>query len=238
MVDKSVFVSNLLPNRCLYVFTRDTPMKLTTILSHYSFICKTLFFTSVLKLASFLKVSFIIGSYISFFSLTPILAPLAGAYNGLLGAALLLLFSSALKIISGASLSFAHLALMGIPSFCAGLVWTSQGRLVSLIIPIISAIAYLANPESSVIYALLWLIPLVIAVTNKKNIFLSALTSTMVAHAVGSVIWAYSVPMTQHAWLALTPLALVERIIFASAMTLVHLAMGKVLVLGIKLRTA
>ncbi|MFZ5954297.1 MAG: hypothetical protein ACOYT8_04340 [Candidatus Dependentiae bacterium] len=196
----------------------------TTIFSRYSFICKTLFFTSVLKLASFLKVSFVIGSYISFFSFMPMIAPLAGAFNGIASAMLVVGLSFALKIMMGSPISWAFLALAGIPSLMASLVWTRHGRVVAFAVPAICLGLYLSCPQTAISYASLWLIPMALSLKSHNNIFLTSLTSTFVAHAVGAVIWAYSVPMTHAAWVALTPLALVERIIFAAGMSLIYCA--------------
>lgn len=38
-------------------------------------------FTSILKISSFLKMSFIIGSYSAFFSMTSVIMPLSGVFG-------------------------------------------------------------------------------------------------------------------------------------------------------------
>ncbi len=182
---------------------------------------KTLLYTSVLKLASFLKVSFIIGSYCSFFSVCTDGSSLAGAFNATIPALLSLLLVMAVKVGAGLSLSWTSIALAGIPSFFGSLVW-SHGRLASFMVPVLCMGFYLAHPDSSLLYASLWLIPTVISATNTTHVFLRSLASTFVAHAVGAVIWAYTVPMTCAAWNALAPLALVERIVFAAGMSVLY----------------
>lgn len=57
-------------------------MKVST---NFSSAVKALLFTSVLKIGSLLKVSFIFGSYLSFFTAAPIIAPLAGNLAGAQG---------------------------------------------------------------------------------------------------------------------------------------------------------
>jgi hypothetical protein len=44
------------------------------------------------------------------------------------------------------------------------------------------------------------------------------LGSTFIAHAVGSTIWIYTVPMTAQMWLGLMPLVAIERLCFATGM--------------------
>jgi hypothetical protein len=63
-------------------------------------------------------------------------------------------------------------------------------------------------------YALYWLIPVVLyCLGNNKNNVYTALGSTFIAHAAGSIIWLYTVPMTSQQWLALIPVVAVERLI-------------------------
>ena len=74
-------------------------------------------------------------------------------------------------------------------------------------------------------YTLFWFIPLISTLIAHKNIFIHTVASTFTAHAVGSVLWLYSVgPVTPAAWLGLIPVVMVERLLFASGMTLsIHL---------------
>jgi hypothetical protein len=55
----------------------------------------------------------------------------------------------------------------------------------------------------------------------QKNIFFTSLGSTFTAHAVGSVIWLYTIPMTAGMWLALIPIVALERLCFATGMVTV-----------------
>ncbi|BDC34946.1 hypothetical protein Noda2021_09040 [Candidatus Dependentiae bacterium Noda2021] len=95
---------------------------------------------------------------------------------------------------------------------------------MSFVIPLVSAALYLAHPQAAVCYAALWLIPLAFSLKNKCSVFATAFSSTLIAHAVGSVIWIYTVPMTHSGWVALTPIALAERVIFAAGMSLIYYA--------------
>src|SRR2546430_1999084 len=53
-------------------------------------------------------------------------------------------------------------------------------------------------------------------------VFLQALGSAFIAHAVGSVIWLYTVGMTPAAWLGLIPVVFVERMLCAAGMTVAY----------------
>ena len=55
-----------------------------------------------------------------------------------------------------------------------------------------------------------------------RRVFLTSLSSTFIAHAVGSVIWIYADPATPEFWYALIPLVAVERLVMASGMTLAY----------------
>jgi hypothetical protein len=69
---------------------------------------------------------------------------------------------------------------------------------------------------------LYWLIPVILYVVPQRSLFLNGLGSTFVAHAVGSVIWLYTVPMTAGMWMGLMPIVALERILFALGMVVVH----------------
>jgi hypothetical protein len=49
-----------------------------------------------------------------------------------------------------------------------------------------------------------------------------ALSSTFVAHAIGSLMWLYFLPTTPEYWMLLIPRVAIERIVFALAMSLVY----------------
>src|SRR5665647_3521655 len=78
-----------------------------------------LIFTLLIKCASIFKVSFIVGSYLAFFSATAIVAPLAGAFTGISGTCMVFALGLVAKMIfSGSMLSFKFLAFI-IPGFFA-----------------------------------------------------------------------------------------------------------------------
>jgi hypothetical protein len=67
-------------------------------------------------------------------------------------------------------------------------------------------------------YSFYWIIPVLVFYLPYRSLFLTALGSTFVAHAVGSVIWLYTGSYTPAMFLALVPIVVVERMIFALGM--------------------
>ena len=65
-------------------------------------------------------------------------------------------------------------------------------------------ILFIAHPVGAAAapYAFYWFIPIFIAMMRNRTLWHDALASTFTAHAVGSVIWLYTVPMLQlRGWL-------------------------------------
>jgi hypothetical protein len=176
-------------------------------------------FACILKLSSILKISFLVGSYAVWFSGASILAPLAGTFGGIMGATLVCIARMALHFLFFKSLSLSFLALC-IPGFCASLYWTTSSSIVRLYLPLACMGLFIAHPvgNQAFVYSLYWLIPVALYFIPKKSLYLQALGSTFVAHAVGSVIWLYTVPMTSAMWLGLIPLVACERFVFALGM--------------------
>jgi len=61
------------------------------------------------------------------------------------------------------------------------------------------------------------LIPIVLYLLKNKSIFTVSLSSTFIAHAVGSIFWLFLMPMGPERWIALIPIVAVERLLFAVA---------------------
>jgi len=181
-----------------------------------------LVFFLLVKISSLFKVSFIISSYLAMFSATSIIAPLAGAFGGLASCVAVFGLSMGLKFVFG-GLSLAYL-FYHIPGLFASLYWASSSFLIRLMVPLACMVAFIAHPAIGAgwVYSLYWFIPVVIYFLRTENLFLQALGSTFTAHAVGSVVYAYADPMSPEIWLALIPVVIVERLIFASGMVIVY----------------
>jgi len=178
----------------------------------------------LIKLASFFKINFIIGSQLAHFSAVSIVTPLVGLFSGIVGCWVLLFVKMVLGLWYNPFGSLQILAFY-VPGFCASLYLASSNIMVRLMLPIVCMILFIIHPVgyASFAYALYWLIPVVLYFVRKKPFFLQALGSTFTAHAVGSVVWLYTVPMTPVLWLGLMPIVIVERLLFASGITITYM---------------
>lgn len=154
------------------------------------------------------------GSHHISFSCLSIVLPLIGAF--------LSKRTSSLWSMSGWGLAhLAHLPItMGIPTFFATLSWGASSRrsqiALHILLPCLCMILfYFVAAPGSWPYALYWLIPVVLYFFP-RSLPCSALQSTFVAHAIGSVIWAYFIPMSSSAWLGLIPIVAIERLAMAT----------------------
>jgi hypothetical protein len=183
-------------------------------------------FASLIKLASFLKVSYVIGPFALFFSATHIIMPLTGAFGGIPITLLSLGIGFVGKLLLGASYA-PYLITYHIPGLFASAHWTYRHWLLHCALPIACMLLFVIHPQGfyAAPYTLYWLIPVVLYVKKSTTIFATALGSTFIAHAVGSVIWLYTVPMATSAWYTLMPVVAVERLLFAVAMTMTHKAL-------------
>lgn len=193
----------------------------------------SLFFTSLIKAASFLKVSFILGSWAAFFSATSIMVPLVGAFTGISGSIVVGALSLFVRYAITGSLPFIFLAYH-VPGFCASVYFASSSFLIRLLVPLVCIAAFIAHPVGAQawFYSMYWLIPVALYYVPKDSLFLKSLGSTFTAHAVGSVIWLYANPMTPDVWLALIPVVLIERLVFAAGMVVAYHAIQFMLKAG------
>ncbi len=194
-------------------------------LSHYvnSFLA-----FSLIKLSSLFKVSYVFGSHAAFFSLSNCSLPLTGRYFGFTGISIITIASMITRLIWG-GITPLSLLVYHVPGFCAGLYWAAPHIATRLLLPIAMFLAFIIHPigSQSFLYASLWLVPMAVYAARLQHIFAHALASTLIAHAVGSVIWIYAVPTTALFWNSLLPVALVERLTFAVGMMVLAYAVDQ-----------
>ena len=189
----------------------------------YSLLLKILFFNIVLAFVSLVKVDFIWGSLHTFFSASQIVGPLIGFYGGFSCITVLYIAKDLIKGIFLGTGFLSPLALH-IPTFFSAAYWASSSIIFRFLVPLLCIALFVLHPVGSqaAFYTLYWLIPLSIYFIPHRSVFLHALASTFIAHAVGSVIWLYWVPLKPELFWALMPVVLVERLLFASGMTLTY----------------
>lgn len=189
---------------------------------------KGLWVAVLAKLSTLLKVSFVVGSYTAFFSLSNCLVPLMGAYTNLSAVISFGLLGMIIRYVMG-SLAFFKIAAFYVPGIFAGLAWITAYRSIQLFVPALCMVLFIAHPVGGAawMYTLYWLIPMAIYMSNRQSIFAQALASTLVAHAVGATIWLYADPLNPTIWLGLIPVVAYERLLFALGMTIAHAVLSK-----------
>jgi len=185
-----------------------------------------IFFNTLIKLSGFAKFSLIVGSYSAFFSAVAIVTPLSGAFGGIAGCFCVFGMSLLIKALLVGFMPLYFLAYH-IPGLFASLYWATQSKAVRIAPAVISMALFLTHPvgASAALYSLFWLIPVYTTFFGKDTIFTRALGSTFTAHAVGSVIWLYTVPMNSDYWLMLIPLVVIERALFTIGMVATYKAL-------------
>ncbi|MFC1842804.1 hypothetical protein ACFLYU_04055 [Candidatus Dependentiae bacterium] len=195
-------------------------------------LAKALFFASIIKLSSLCKVSFIFGSKFATFSGSGATMPLTGLFAGGLVSFVICLCSLAIRYVLF-GLSSLHLLAFYIPGLCAACYFSTNKLLrisMQLIVPVLCMILFLVHPIGyhAFAYSFFWLIPIVVYATRSKNMFATMLASTFVAHAVGSVIFLYTLGLNAAIWNALIPIVALERLVMASVMFALYKIVGYV----------
>lgn len=190
---------------------------------------KTAIYCLSFKCLSLVKVSFMLGSQMIWFSGVNSILPLSGAFGGIMGASVVFLMRQLMHLVFFKTVSLSFLALC-IPGFCASLYWSSNTIFIRLLLPIVCMILFVMHPVGgqAFVYSLYWLIPVALYFIPHRSLFLTGLGSTFIAHAVGSVIWCYTVPMTAGMWMALMPVVFCERLLFALGMVVMHFVLSSI----------
>ena len=188
--------------------------------------------TVSLSLLSWIKISSFVGAAAAGFSLSHCFSPLIGLLAGGIGAMAFFCIRTCVHVGMATTLP-AFVFACHLPTLAAALYLSSLNKahytidftkkLLIALIPLSCIALFCIHPTGSQAwaYSLLWTIPLATLFSN--HLFAHMLGSTFTAHAVGSVVWLYCGPvLTPALWLALIPVALLERITMASGMTLAY----------------
>lgn len=197
-------------------------------------ILKFIAVSAIFAVFSILKISFVWGSKGFMLSGFCMLAPILGVVGGLGSIGLALIFTKLWRVLlfgGATSITF------GIPSLFAAWCWSLDAKtekyfakfFVNFLIPMLCFFIFIFHPSVSYgwWYSLYSFVPITFYFLESfkfldKNVFVTSLKSTFIAHAIGSTIWCYFVPMTPDKWLALIPIVAIERLVFAFAMVFVY----------------
>lgn len=185
---------------------------------------KTIITTASFSFLKLLKLSKILGYRFSFFSASQLVTPVLAAELS----APELVGIAALRTILHLSLqaSFTIFGLLYyIPTFFGALYFkaslTHTAAIARIVTPIACIGIFVSTPVGSQawVYSLYWLVPVLLTLIPHRSVFLSALASTFMVHAVGSIFFILSTPMVPAFWLGLLPLVALERCMIAAGIT-------------------
>ena len=185
-------------------------------------------FVSIAKISSFIKVSMVLGSYTARFSALNMVMPVAGSWCGLGGSTMVVGIGLILRsLFYGFDLPLYVLALH-IPGLFGAYYFATRSAIIRVMVPLFCMAFFVLHPVGlqSWVYSMYWLIPVVLYFMNRKSLWLEALGSTFVVHAVGSVIWIYTVETTATMWITLLPIVAMERLVFTMGIVLLHRALS------------
>ena len=179
-----------------------------------------LFFALVL-IGKNINFSSVIGADNQFFTLFQFFGPTAGAFLGPLFGGIAVIFSQLADfLIVGKEWSWINLLRLT-PMLFAVYYFGSKKKVVSAVVPLVCMGLFIIHPVGKVawFFSLYWLIPLLGKILPKNwpgQLVFKSLGATFTAHAIGSVLWLYTIPMPAEAWIGLIPVVAYERFLFAA----------------------
>ncbi len=177
-----------------------------------------LLFSALVLIADNINFSKVVGSSAQYFTFFQFIGPVAGGFLGAgVGVLSVLLAETVSFAMLGKSVELINILRLT-PMLFAAFYFAkySKGKLAQAIVPLACMVLFSLSPIGSQVwyFSLFWLIPLV-ALLLPEHLLLRSIGSTFTAHAVGGVIWVYFVPTTPAYWVALIPIVLMERSLFA-----------------------
>ena len=105
----------------------------------------------------------------------------------------------------------------------------SEKIVVNAVLIVMAVIAYSTSPALRNIWTFVGFAVIVVLFNKFSSISAKSLGATFTAHAVGGAMWNYIVPMTPAAWIALIPIVIFERLLFASGITISFIGVNTLL---------
>jgi hypothetical protein len=191
-------------------------------------------FTALVFIGNKINFSPLIGAENQFFTLFQFFGPVAGAFLGPLFGVIAVAFAQLIDFFvvgkEATLINFLRLT----PMLFAAYYFGSKKRNLSLIVPIIAIIAFVLHPVGREVwfFTLFWTIPIIARLMPAKYAYSlpsKSLGATFTAHAVGGAFWIWTVPMTAGQWVALIPVVIYERALFAAGIGISYVAFNALL---------
>jgi hypothetical protein len=168
------------------------------------------------------------------FTLFEFFGPTAGGFLGIAGIAAVGVAKLTAALLGGAPLSIIDIIKLSPMMFGAYYFWKNGAKALddklTIIIPVLAMAAFWLNPvgQRAWFYALYWTIPIIVKFLPDR-LFLRSLGATFTAHAVGSVLFLYTIPTVPMLWVGLIPVVAIERTMFALGITATYLVFTNLL---------
>ena len=166
-----------------------------------------------------------------YFTLVQLFGPTIGAFLGpLLGAGVVLVAEMFSFIFNAKEFTLLNVVRLSPMLFAAAYfaLYAKKSKIGALA-PLACAALFIMHPVGAQAwpFALYWLIPLA-ATILPNNLLLRSYGATFSAHAIGGVLWIYTIPTTPAYWIALIPVVLVERSVFAAGISASYYALSTI----------
>jgi hypothetical protein len=170
----------------------------------------------------------ILGAENQFFNLFQFFAPVAGGFLGSAVGAILVFVTQGIDfLMTGKAFSLlnvARLLTLVAAAWYFGASGSKKGKQWALTaIPILAIVLFVSHPVGAQAWyyaVLFWSIPVITALFFADNLFAKSVGATMTAHAMGSVLFLYTVPSTPALWVGLIPVVVYERLVFSTGTAL------------------
>ena len=176
-------------------------------------------FFSLVLIGKNINFSAVVGADSQFFTLFQFFGPTAGAFLGPVFGIIAVAFSQLADfLIIGKEFTWLNV-LRFLPMLLAVYYFGTKKKSWGIIIPALCIFLFIIHPVGNQVwfFSLYWLIPILGKVLPKKvpgQLFFRSFGATFTAHAVGSVLWLYTIPMEAGAWISLMPVVAYERFLF------------------------
>lgn len=191
-------------------------------------------FSALVFVGDRINFSKLVGAENQFFTLFQFFGPVAGAFLGpVVGVLSVLIAEVSSYLLLGKAFTLVNVLRLLPMLFAAWYFGTRKDKL-SFFVPVAAIALFIAHPVGRQVwfFALFWTIPIIIKLLPKKygeKAFLRSLGTTFTAHSVGGAMWNYIVPMTPAAWVALIPVVIYERLLFAGGITVSFITLNTLL---------
>jgi hypothetical protein len=173
--------------------------------------------------AQMINFSPLIGAENQSFTLFQFFGPIAGSFLGSVFGVIAVLFAELINFfVVGKEATWINIFRLA-PMLFAVYYFGSKKKSLNVMIPLAAMVLFIMHPvgRQAWVYSLFWTIPLIARLMPAKyaySIPLRSLGATFTAHAIGTVLFIWTIPTEPGMWITLIPVTAFERLMFALGM--------------------